>query len=259
MSASGTTTAQINDWVDEYKYTTNEKKKKQLLNLIVIATMPFVKKVAKTLARRTTDPIDDLIQVGSVGLVKAIDLYKSSGNAKFTTFATYVITGEIKHYLRDKAFLIRPSRQFLELAYRINMVTKNIINKGIENPTIEDIAKELSLPIKKVREVIEADRRKTPLSLDAIVTDLDDNQSPLANVISAEDYEETLRKCEEKIMLTYAIEKLPKNLREVIELIYYDEYSYAEVSIKLNLSLKEVAKRVKQALSKIHEIIIESD
>ena len=73
LNISDEITEQVNVWLVDYKNSTNEVKKKQLKNLIVVATMPLVKKIACSLARRATDPVDDLIQVGTVGLIKAID------------------------------------------------------------------------------------------------------------------------------------------------------------------------------------------
>ena len=83
MTITDETTLQINDWLVDYKNEKDEKKKKQLKNLIVVATMPLVKKIACSLARRSTDPVDDLIQVGSVGLIKAIEFFDPNISTKF--------------------------------------------------------------------------------------------------------------------------------------------------------------------------------
>ena len=123
---------QIQDWLVEYKKTTDEKTAKQLQNLIVVAAMPLVKRIACGLARRATDPVDDLIQVGSVGLLKSVDLYNPDLGTKFKTYATYLITGEIRHYLRDKASMIKAPREIQELAFRINNIVKKISETGAD-------------------------------------------------------------------------------------------------------------------------------
>ena len=151
---------QIHDWLVTYRRASDLKQKKQLQTLLVVANMPLVKKIACSLARRSTDPVDDLIQVGSLGLIKAIDFFKPEINNKFKTYASCLITGEIRHYLRDKASMIKAPREIQELAYRINCVSKQLIESGINEPSNEEIAKVMEIPVTKINDVIEIDRRK---------------------------------------------------------------------------------------------------
>ena len=90
--------------VDEFIACSNDKKKAILKQKIAALCLPAVKKIARSLARRNTDPIEDLIQVGCVGLLKAIEHYCKSHKTSFKTYANYYITGEIRHYLRDSRF-----------------------------------------------------------------------------------------------------------------------------------------------------------
>lgn len=247
--------AHIHEWLLTYKSSDDAKLKKQLQNLIVIAAMPFVKKVACGLARRATDPVDDLIQVGAVGLIKAIDLYNPEIGTKFKTYATYLITGEIRHYLRDKASMIKAPREIQELAYRINMVIKQLTEDGGNEPTSEQIAEILSLPVNKVQDIIEVDRRKSTLSLDQTLSLENDETISLADKIPSGDYQEFLSAYEEKIMLSKAISKLKPKLREVIELSYYEDLNQREISKKLNVSQMQISRRLKQALAEMYKII----
>ena len=93
---------EILTWLQKYEIEKDNKTKKHYETLVLMAYMPLVNKIAKGLARRSTDPIEDIIQVGAIGLLKAINSYNSNISSKFKTYATYKITGEIKHYLRDK-------------------------------------------------------------------------------------------------------------------------------------------------------------
>lgn len=250
--------AQINEWLVTYKKTDDKKVKKQLQNLIVIASMPFVKKIACGLARRSTDPVDDLIQVGSLGLIKAIDLYKPEIGTKFKTYATYLITGEIRHYLRDKASMIKAPREIQELAFRINCVIKQLTEEGLE-PSSEQVAEALSLPVNKVNDVIEVDRRKSILSLDQTTVFEDDETMSLADKIPSGDYQEFLNSYEQKIMLSNAISQLKPKLKEVIELSYYEDLNQREISERLNISQMQVSRRLKQALSDMYTIVTKED
>ncbi len=246
--------AQINDWLITYKSSSDKKVKKQLQNLIVVAAMPFVKKIACGLARRATDPVDDLIQVGAVGLIKAIDFYNPELGTKFKTYATYLITGEIRHYLRDKASMIKAPREIQELAFRINCVIKKLTEEGQE-PTSEQIAEEMSLSVDRVNDIIEVDRRKSTISLDQTFTFEDDDTISLADKIPSGDYQEFLNSYEEKIMLSEAISKLKPKLREVIEFNYYKDLNQREIAEKLNISQMQVSRRLKKALEEMYKII----
>lgn len=246
--------AQIHEWLITYKSISDEKQKKQLQNLIVVASMPFVKKIACGLARRSTDPVDDLIQVGSLGLMKAIELYNPQISTKFKTYATYLITGEIRHYLRDKASMIKAPREIQELAYRINCVVRKLNESGIDEPTPEQVAEIMAMPVTKINDIIEVDRRKSTLSLDQSVT-VDDDTMSLGDKIPSGNYQEFLEAYEGKIMLTKAIEKLEPKMKEVIELIYYEDLNQREVAEKLNISQMQVSRRIKKALADMYEII----
>lgn len=246
--------AQIHEWLVTYKASDDKKLKKQLQNLIVVASMPFVKKIACGLARRATDPVDDLIQVGSVGLIKAIELYNPEMGTKFKTYATYLITGEIRHYLRDKASMIKAPREIQELAFRINCVIKQLTEDGFE-PTSEQVAKAMSLPVNRVNDIIEVDRRKSTISLDQSCNFDEDDTTSLADKIPSGDYQEFLSSYEEKIMLSKAISKLKPKLKEVIELSYYEDLNQREISERLDISQMQVSRRLKQALGDMYEII----
>lgn len=259
MTITDETALQINDWLVEYKKSTDEKKKMQLKNLIVIAAMPMVKKIACSLARRATDPVDDLVQVGALGLIKAIDFFDPTISTKFKTYASYLITGEIRHYLRDKASMIKAPREIQELAFRINLVMKQLSESGIENPTNEQIAEAMALPVKKINDVIEVDRRKSTISLDQTFVNNEEDCFSLADKIPAGDYQEFLNAYEEKIMLTNAIKLLSKEYKEIVELSYYEDLNQREIADRLNISQMQVSRRLKRALAEIYKIITEED
>ena len=115
---------EINDWLLEYKNTNDEKIKKKLKGLIAMAYLPLVTKIARSFARRSNDPVEDIVQVGSIGLLKAVDLYSANKSTSFKTYATYLITGEIRHYLREKASMIKEPREIKKQAYRVHKITK---------------------------------------------------------------------------------------------------------------------------------------
>ena len=237
-----------------FKNTKDEKKKRMLHLKIVEEAMDLVKKIANTIAIQSGIPNEDLIQVGSLGLIKAIEFYRLDMNTKFRTYATYFIKGEIKHYLRDKASIIKAPRELQELLFKINTAKKKLNETGNEDPTPEQIAEFLDLPVSKINEVIEIERCKSTLSLDQSFMQEDEDIS-LLDKIPANDYQEFMNSYENKIMLASTIKRLPPDLREIIELSYYQDLNQREISEKMNMSQMQVSRRLKKALSRMYEMI----
>lgn len=237
-----------------FKNTKDEKKKRMLHLKIVEEAMDLVKKIANTISMQSGISNEDLVQVGSLGLIKAIEFYKLDMNTKFKTYATYFIKGEIKHYLRDKASIIKAPRELQELMFKINNARKKLNESGIEEPTNEQIAEYLEIPVAKINEVTEIERCKSTLSLDQSLMQ-DDEDISLLDKIPANDYQEFMNAYENKIMLASTIQKLPPELREIIELSYYQDLNQREISERMNMSQMQVSRRLKKALSKMYELI----
>lgn len=246
---------EANNWLHEYKSTDNIKIKTQLRNLIVLSYLPFVKKISHGLARRSTDPIEDLAQVGSVGLLKAIDQFDSSMGTSFKTYATYLITGEIRHYLRDKASMIRAPRELQELSFRINQIIQKLTVTLSRVPTDIEIAAELEIPVNRVCEVTEIDRRKMMISLDQVISGSAENEQSLVDKLIDSKYQDFLTAQEDRIMLAEAVENLNDTLREVIKLSFFEDMSQSEIARQLGISQMQVSRRLKKALNELFRII----
>ena len=189
---------EVNTWLEEYKNTNDDKTKKKLKELVVLACMPLVKKVARSLARRSTDPVEDITQVGSLGLIKAVDLYNPEISKNFKSYATYLITGEIRHYLRDKITIIRAPREIKELSFRIYKLTTELTEKLGRVPSDKDLAEALQMPEEKIDEVNNLDRRTTTISIDQIIG-TDDNSVSLVEKIEDESQKEAFNSYENRI------------------------------------------------------------
>ena len=217
--------------------------------------MHLVKKIAGSIAGQSGISNEDLVQVGSIGLIKAIEFFDPNKNARFKTYASYFIRGEIKHYLRDKASIIKAPRELQELVFKISTAVKQLKEKGNEEPTDEQIAEIVGVSTSKIHEVMEIELCKTTLSLDQTLTSADDDDLTLIDKIPAGDYQEFLNSYENKIMLAAAIKKLPPDLQQIIELSYYQDLNQREIAEKINISQMQVSRRLKKALSKMYEII----
>ncbi len=242
------TIEEVNSWLIEYKNTQNEATKKRLKDLIVLSFMPLVKRVARGFARRSTDPVEDITQVGSMGLIKAIDLFNPSISSNFKTYATYLITGEIRHYLRDKSTIIRAPREIKELSYRVHKLTLELTEKFGTQPTDEQIAQALSMPTKKIEEVIELERRTTTVSIDQIIGSEENGQTPLMDKIADE-------KDKNKMILEDAIKQLPVDDQKIITMNFFEGLNQREISEKLNISQMQVSRKIKKTLNTLFEVI----
>ncbi len=250
---------EIGEWLKLYKNAKDEKQKNHLQNVIVLTAMPLVKKIARGLARRNTDPVEDIIQVGSVGLVKAIQLYKPEVSENFKTYATYLITGEIRHYLRDKVAMIKAPREIYELAYRVNKMMEKLKDEQGNEPTETMLAEELGTSVGKIKEVIDVERRKQTISLDQIITTSNDESLSLFDKIADDNHYNLETFQEDKILINDAISKLDVKLQEVVVLNYFEDMSQTQIANKLGISQMQVSRRLKKALNMLLTILSEKE
>jgi RNA polymerase sigma-B factor len=245
---------QIHYWLTLY----TDSRDPSLRDNIIQASLPLVKRIAYGLARRSTDPVEDLIQVGSIGLIKAVDQFKPDAGAKFQTYATHLITGEIRHYLRDKTAMIRAPRELQELSFRINRLVQNLTARLGREPSDSEIAHELEIPVSRVNEAYEVDRRRTLISLDqALSNDVGSEQSLIDTLIDGR-YQNTQLAKEDGFMLTEAIKDLREGLKEVVQLTFFEDLSQTEVARRLGISQMQVSRRLRAATSELYRIITQN-
>ncbi len=250
---------EIGEWLKLYKSTNDEKQKKHLQNIIALAAMPLVKKIARGLARRNTDPVEDIIQVGSVGLVKAIQLYNPKVSENFKTYATYLITGEIRHYLRDKVSMIKAPREIYELAYRVNKLMQKLKDEHGNEPSEFMLAEELGTSVGKIKEVIDVERRKQTISLDQVINTGNDESLSLFDKIADDNHYNLESFQEDKILIKDAINKLDVKLQEVVIMNYFEDMSQTQIAGKLGISQMQVSRRLKKALNMLLNILSEKE
>lgn len=248
---------QINIWLAEYCQTQDTVRKNELENEIIIEAIPLVKKISSHLARRSTDPTEDILQVGILGLIKAVKMFDSKVSNNFKTYATYFITGEIRHYLRDKASIIKAPREIYELAYRVNKLMSELKDKDGNIPSESEIADVLKAPVGKIREVMDVERRRHVMSLDQILSYTDADGQTLSEKIPNNNYSSLTEHQENKIMITEALAKLDEDLQEVIKLNFFQDISQTKIAEKLGISQMQVSRKIKRALKKLFLIINE--
>ena len=249
----------VSSWLDEYKSTDDSNKKNRAKTLIVAKMLPIIRRIAKKIARRSYDPIEDMIQAGAIGLLKAIDSYSKSVNNNFRMYAGCLIICETKHYLRDKLGTIRVPAYVQELIFRINDFTSSLTAEELDILTSDDVAEALNVPVSSVEFVKQIERRKNLLPLEDLFqgrfSSNDSNLSYdeyLSNGESRE-YEDT------KLVLADAIKKLPDEYREVIELYYYESLYQKEIADRLNISIMSVSRKMKKAFNLMYNILADEE
>ena len=248
----------VASWLDEYRKAETDFQKAKAKTLIVSSMLPIVKRIARTIARRSYDPIEDLVQAGFIGLLKAIDKYSKDKNDNFRIYAGYLIIGEIKHYVRDKLNMIRVPRHIQELAYRINSFISTLTTEELNELTSDFVAEALNVPTEAVDMAMQADRRKHTFSLDDIYRSDNDNLG-YEEILASNDYKETTEIEDTKMLLRNLISRLPDEYRSLVELYYHNDLSQKDIAERLDLSPMQVSRKLKKAFGMLYDMITEAD
>jgi RNA polymerase sigma-B factor len=214
----------------------------------------LVEYVAKKLAFNRDD-LDDLIQVGTIGLLRSIERFEPAKEVDFSTFATPNIIGEIKHYFRDKRGILKVPRKLQEQYSKIKKFIKEAQLNG-HSPTVPEIAKALELSIETVVESIEAWQSSSVISLDSPAYSSsskgDGSSQTLLDSIGGEHREDAMLS---RVTLRDAMNKLARRDRKIIFLRFYRGLSQSEIAEKMNLSQMHISRLLTAALKTLKDTI----
>lgn len=199
---------------------------------------------------RRGENVDDLFQVGCIGLIKAIDNFDLSKNVRFSTYAVPMIIGEIRRYLRDNNS-IRVSRSLRDIAYKALQARDQLVSKNLKEPTIMDISEELNMPKEEI--VFALDAIQEPISLfEPIYHDSGDAIFVMDQVKDEESEDEVWL---EEIALREAIDKLNDRERLILNLRFYEGKTQMEVADEIGISQAQVSRLEKNALREMRKFI----
>ena len=244
----------ISEWLEIYHSTDNEVKKSRMKANIVANMVPVVKKLARTIGRRSYDPLEDLTQAGFIGLLKAIDTYSPEKGAIFRIYAGYFIIGEMRHYVRDKMKMIRVPRYIHELCIRINNFTASLTPEEVNNLTSEHVASILNIPQKTVDFAILAERRSKTISLDNTIFN-DCNNATLEKFVAGPTEIKVPNLDNIKEIYNDIIKLLPPEEQIIIDMYYKQDMNQREIAEFLNISKMSVYRRIKNAFGLIIDYI----
>jgi len=197
--------------------------------------------------------VDDLFQVGCIGLMKAIDNFDISQDVRFSTYGVPMISGEIRRYLRDNS-AIRVSRSVRDTAYRVLQAKEQLMSASQREPTVEEIARHLGLKREDV--VMAMDAVCDPVSLyDPVYTDGSESICVMDQVKDSRNTDENWL---EQIALSDAMERLAPREKRILALRYYDGKTQMEVAEQVGISQAQVSRLEKNAINQIKKNIFAS-
>ena len=192
---------------------------------------------------QSNENVDDLFQIGCIGLIKAIDNFDSTLNVKFSTYAVPMIQGEIRRFLRDNN-AIRVSRSLKDTAYKAIYAKEALTKQHLKEPTIEEISSEIGISAEDISYALDA--IQTPMSLyEPIFTDGGDTLYVMDQISDKKNKEETWV---EHLSLNDAIKKLNDREREIISLRFFSGKTQMEVAEMIGISQAQVSRLEKNAL-----------
>jgi RNA polymerase sigma-B factor len=219
-----------------------------LKDLIIVQCSSIVERVARRFSG--VEPFEDLAQVGYIGLLNALSKFNPEAGVKFATYATHLVAGEIKHYLRDKSQMIRHPAWIQEMRHRLNKAATALQAELGRAPTEREIADACRVSEQSVREVLATQELLRVASLDAPIqeededSDLDKLEGGSALHLSVED----------RVVLEQAIRQLRDLEQEVLVLFHFESLSQTEIANRLNISCNYVSHILRQSLSKLKRI-----
>lgn len=194
--------------------------------------------------------VDDLFQIGCIGLIKAIDNFDITQNVKFSTYAVPMILGEVRRYLRDNNS-IRVSRSLRDTAYKAIYTRENLVKKNQKEPTICEIAQEIGMSKEEVAYALDA--IQSPVSLyEPVYTDGGD---PLYVMDQISDKKSTEENWVEEISLNEAMKRLPERERHIIDMRFFEGKTQMEVAEEIHISQAQVSRLEKNALKSMRNYL----
>lgn len=213
--------------------------------------------VVQTVARKFAglgESHDDLLQEGTMGLINAVDLFDPDRGVQFSTYATHLVEGQIRHYLRDKGKLIKQPAWVQELTTKIVKATEALTQELDRQPTLAEVAERVGTSPENVRRMIEARERSKVASLDAVASG-DENQGPAIDPekLCGVDRDEVYLPVEDRIFLREAMARLKTLERKVVHSFYYLDLNQTEIARKLGISVNYASYLLRGALAKLRK------
>jgi RNA polymerase sigma-B factor len=220
--------------------------RRDLRDELVTAHLGLAEYLARRFANRG-EPLDDLVQVASMGLVKAVDRFDPERGVEFSTYATHTIVGELKRHIRDKGWAVRAPRRMQELYLRLTKVIGVLGQTLGHSPTIAELAAEVQVSEEEVLEALEAGQAYRFASLDA---PSGDSESPsYATYLGADD--PGMAEAERRALLAPLLEQLEPREQLIVHLRFFQGMTQSEIAATLGISQMHVSRLLAKSVSRL--------
>lgn len=227
----------------------------QVRNRLVQMNMGLVRKEAHRWVNHCTESFDDLLQVGCLGLIRAIERFEPLKGNAFSSFAVPYIRGEIQHYLRDKSPQVRIPRKWHDLHRQAVHVTRDMREELHRQPSDAEVAAALDVCPEEWQEVKLASSNRSILSLDAPICSSDQESTCLGDMLPDRHYHSFQLAQEDQMRLQQALGKLEKRTSEVLEFVFFHDLTQKETAELLGISAVTVSRQVKKGLLALHQLL----
>jgi RNA polymerase sigma-B factor len=212
--------------------------------ILIERMMPLVRTLARRYVNRG-ESLEDLIQVGSVGLIKAVDRFDVSRELRFSTFAVPTILGEIKRHFRDRAWSVRVSRGIQELNAKIGREADRLSGKLGRSPTVEELAEATESSVEQVLEAIQGAQAYSTVSLDEPVGE----EGEAAERFGEED--PGFAQAEHRVELARGLGALPPRERSILLLRFYEGLTQREIADRVGISQMHVSRLLRRSIDRM--------
>ncbi|HEX2498225.1 MAG: RNA polymerase sigma factor SigF [Actinomycetes bacterium] len=236
-------------FVDMLELPVGTPERTALREKLVEIHLPLVEHLARRFRNRG-EPLDDLVQVATIGLIKSVDRFDPGRGVEFSTYATPTIVGEIKRHFRDKGWAVRVPRRLQELRLALTSATAELSQQHGRAPTVAELAAHLRLSEDDVLEGLESANAYSTLSLD--VPEQGEQDSPLvADSLGAED--EELEGVEYRESLKPLLAKLPPREKKILLLRFFGNMTQSQIAEEIGISQMHVSRLLARTLAQLRQ------
>lgn len=230
--------------LQEYQNNKSTKLRNQIMEL----NIGLVKKEVNHWLNQCNETYEDLLQVGCIGLIRAIERFDLEKGNAFSSFAIPYIRGEIQHYLRDKSSTLRIPRRWVELRQQSINFIQSFRNQFNRQPLDSEIAQFLEISLKEWQDIKLAHQNRNPLSLDVSVNNDNDSQTLLSDLVPDPKYRSFQLAHEDRFRLQQALSQLEDRTRNVVEFVFLHDLTQKETAQLLGISVVTVSRQMKKGL-----------
>jgi RNA polymerase sigma-B factor len=213
--------------------------------------LPLARKLARRYAG-AREPFEDLMQVASLGLVKAVDRFDAERGTAFSSFAVPTILGELKRYFRDLGWSVHVPRGAQEMALKVEEAQQRLTTKTGRPPSVNQLAEYLEMSMEDVLDALETASAHHSTSLDAPREDGEDESGTLADAFGQEDSRYEL--VDESVTISVAAQELPARERRVLALRFVKDMTQTQIAEEIGVSQMQVSRILRRALARLRDL-----